>query len=246
MTKKACTLNIETPCHQNWNAMDSSSEGKYCHQCSRNVIDLTKLSDTEILAIIKRSNDGLCGRITKKQSGRVLTHANAKYDLPVMRKMIAGILLFSGAGSGVYGQTNPVANVQVRVKDTEEKKTDPAAPPSDTVRNLFQGIVTDEETQEPLISATIMITGTGVGTTTDVDGKFVLKIPNDQLKDSIHVSIHYITYEAKSFAVSKHKFISEQALTISSPFMIPLKQSEVTMLGVIVTKKTKWWKRKHR
>ena len=36
------------------------------------------------------------------------------------------------------------------------------------------GIVVSGDDNEPVVGATVMVTGTNIGTTTDVDGKFVL------------------------------------------------------------------------
>lgn len=44
---------------------------------------------------------------------------------------------------------------------------------------IISGTITDAETGAALIGATILIKGTSIGTSTDVDGKFTLSIPDD-------------------------------------------------------------------
>ncbi|MEM9916838.1 MAG: TonB-dependent receptor [Bacteroidota bacterium] len=41
------------------------------------------------------------------------------------------------------------------------------------------GLITDAETEEPLIGANVLITGTGQGTATDFDGKYTINVPED-------------------------------------------------------------------
>lgn len=60
----------------------------------------------------------------------------------------------------------------------------------------MSGIVTDATTNEPLIGVSILIKGTQVGTVTDVDGKFILDVSqNDVLEFS------YIGYKSQTLAV---------------------------------------------
>src|SRR5690606_7134078 len=47
----------------------------------------------------------------------------------------------------------------------------------DGVAVTIQGMVTDQETGEPLPGVNILIKGTGVGTATDIDGKYSLNVP---------------------------------------------------------------------
>jgi hypothetical protein len=261
MTKKAFTLKIEKPCSQNWDSMYTNAAGKYCHQCSKNVIDLTKLSDTEILAIIKRTNGELCGRITKKQSERVFIQPQEQYDIPKIRKMVAGLLLLSGAGSAIYGQNNAIPKEQVPVKSSEEKKSSASLLSTDTIKNVFHGTVATKLSEETLAGATIRIAGTRIGTTADLEGKFKLQIPADQLKDSIHFEISYIGYEIKYMVVSKNDLSSPHSVYLQESMLsetvsvtagnieiqsVYLKGGITTETSMItVKKKAKWWKRKH-
>lgn len=63
-------------------------------------------------------------------------------------------------------------------------------------KRALSGIVTDATTNEPLIGVSILIKGTQVGTVTDVDGKFILDVSqNDVLEFS------YIGYKSQTLAV---------------------------------------------
>ena len=53
-------------------------------------------------------------------------------------------------------------------------------------------------TGEPIIGANVSIPGTSTGTTTDMDGKFTLEVP-----DNATIEISYIGYITQSISVSK-------------------------------------------
>ncbi|MEX0662775.1 MAG: TonB-dependent receptor [Balneolaceae bacterium] len=59
------------------------------------------------------------------------------------------------------------------------EKTPVAETSEEDLRVEVTGRVIDEETEEPLQGVTVFVVGTQVGTTTDVDGRFSLDVPDD-------------------------------------------------------------------
>lgn len=45
---------------------------------------------------------------------------------------------------------------------------------------IIQGTVLEEGTNEPLVGVNVVVKGTTIGTTTDIDGKYSIKIPSDK------------------------------------------------------------------
>ena len=91
----------------------------------------------------------------------------------------------------------------------------------------MSGIVTDATTNEPLIGVSILIKGTQVGTVTDVDGKFILDVSqNDVLEFS------YIGYKSQTLAV--------EGKTILNVLMTPDNEmlDEVVVVGYGSMKKS--------
>lgn len=63
----------------------------------------------------------------------------------------------------------------------------------------LRGIVTDKITQEPLIGATVQISGTTTGAITDIDGNFELAgLRNGSYK----LIVSYISYRTKTLEVT--------------------------------------------
>lgn len=60
----------------------------------------------------------------------------------------------------------------------------------------IQGTVLDEKSGEPIIGASVSVVGKTIGTITDIDGKFSLKIPlNSEIK------VGYITYKTQNLVI---------------------------------------------
>ena len=53
------------------------------------------------------------------------------------------------------------------------------AAPGDTTAVVIRGRVIDNEDREPVIGATVLLKGTKLGTPTDIDGNFAIRVPKD-------------------------------------------------------------------
>ena len=62
-----------------------------------------------------------------------------------------------------------------------------------SAQKTISGTIKDNSTQEPLIGATVLVEGTVLGTTTDIDGKYSLSVPNDAKR----LVISYVGYATK-------------------------------------------------
>jgi len=67
-----------------------------------------------------------------------------------------------------------------------------------SAQDKIRGVLLDDQTNEPLIGATIIIKGTTIGTTTNKDGKFELEVSENL---PIQLQISYIGYATKEFEV---------------------------------------------
>ncbi|MCX6327062.1 MAG: TonB-dependent receptor [Bacteroidia bacterium] len=124
---------------------------------------------------------------------------------------------YSGAAKINPGVENP-ASVAGTVKsnassDQQQKKK-------------ISGSVKDEN-GEPIIGATIIVSGTTLGTLTDIGGKFALEIP----ADSKTLSVSFVGLETQDFAIEK---LTEFNLILKST---AIALSEVVVVGYGVQKK---------
>ena len=97
-------------------------------------------------------------------------------------------------------------------------------------KTIVKGIVKDD-TDEPLIGATVMVKGTNEGTVTDVDGAFALT--TDAMNPVIIVS--YIGYETQEINVSGRTFLNVK-MSISSS--VSIQEVVVTAMGILRKEKS--------
>src|SRR3954466_898674 len=66
--KKKFTLEIASPCSENFDKMIPNSKGSFCDSCAKNVIDLSRKSNSEVAKFISRNkNKNICARIKSTQ-----------------------------------------------------------------------------------------------------------------------------------------------------------------------------------
>ncbi|MBT8262462.1 MAG: carboxypeptidase-like regulatory domain-containing protein [Bacteroidia bacterium] len=65
----------------------------------------------------------------------------------------------------------------------------------------YSGVVTDSNTNDPLISVSIKLTNSNLGSITNDEGAFIIKVPNDRGITAIEFSL--LGYESKSIPLSR-------------------------------------------
>jgi len=66
--KKKFSLEIKTPCHENFNNMIPNANGSFCNSCAKNVIDLSTKTNSEVAKFIAESKDeNICARLNISQ-----------------------------------------------------------------------------------------------------------------------------------------------------------------------------------
>ena len=60
-------LKIGTPCSENWDEMTPQDKGRFCQKCEKQVYDLTKADDREIIDFFRNKEEHVCGRLTRFQ-----------------------------------------------------------------------------------------------------------------------------------------------------------------------------------
>lgn len=91
---------MTNPCHANWEEMAESSKGKFCAGCQTDVIDFTRMSETEIIGYFKdnKITKG-CGRFYKRQLDTIQIPVDEQifsYDLKQWQKFLVVILFCFG------------------------------------------------------------------------------------------------------------------------------------------------------
>ena len=69
---KKIQLSIPEPCHENWDSMAPTEQGRYCNACAKEVIDFSNMSDSDVLNYFlrKKKDEKVCGRAYPDQLDR--------------------------------------------------------------------------------------------------------------------------------------------------------------------------------
>ena len=220
--------------------MTSTSQGKYCDKCAKQVIDFSTMTDQQILNYIQKKEGRMCGRLTTQQINRkLISNQPTSRFSGFLKFLVSGILLSQAELAA--GQTHVVYRYEKQFH--EDDGIHPAKPdtidqpvPIDTTKNQIHGIVIDGTTGEPLIFANVDIIKPLTGTQTDFDGRFTLPVPDNWKEDSIKIEVSYTGYPTREILVPINSKSIQQPITLK---MDP--GYELGSVGMVVVRYP-WWK----
>lgn len=106
-------VSIDTPCHENWEAMQPNNEGAHCFSCQKSVIDFSQKSTHEIKLFFSSIADSqkICGRFKPEQLKELsFDDFFEKFKKWVLPHKLAVILVFT-FGLGLFScDTNSNSN----------------------------------------------------------------------------------------------------------------------------------------
>src|SRR5882724_2850420 len=71
--KEKLHLDIPTPCHENWNTMTPSGQGRHCQSCCKTVVDFSIMTDREVMDyILHYAHGDTCGHVNESQLNRLI------------------------------------------------------------------------------------------------------------------------------------------------------------------------------
>jgi hypothetical protein len=246
MSKPKYTIKIETPCEQDWSSMINTDSGKHCSNCAKTVIDFTQLSDSEVFKFIEQYSGKLCGRFTQEQLNRDIQLSQPTNNSRLY-KILAGLLLL-GASENLLAADNQKMQADI-VSNIDNSTNSPvketkSEPTTDSLKNVVRGLAIDSATKEPLRYVSILIKNTLTRTSTDLDGKFELEIPDSLVVDEISLIITYVGYNADEIVINKNDLpITDKIINMTESKFQPLSVFGNMELIEIIEKK-KWWQRK--
>ncbi|MFH7000051.1 hypothetical protein ACHRVZ_19170 [Flavobacterium sp. FlaQc-57] len=109
--KNKFTLEIASPCSENFNKMIPSATGSFCNSCAKNVIDLSKKSNSEVAKFIAETKDvSICARLRVTQLEQEFEYNEiSKINNLKYAAVAASILL----ASNVVGQEKTMVKTEI-------------------------------------------------------------------------------------------------------------------------------------
>jgi hypothetical protein len=214
--KQQIQIRIAEPCHENWNSMHPSDQGRFCLSCQKQVVDFSGMTDKEILEHISSASRSICGRADNGQLNRLLVAPPEPRSIwwrYWMGLAASFMLLSSRTNAQVKHPKHPTVHTP-----SKEKKLPPASitmgtvamvekPAPDTIE--ISGSVVDEK-NNPVPYASVRRLDSKSGVAADSMGHFVLQASGD-LPD-IELTISAIGFETKKIAKIDAGYIRSQSV----------------------------------
>jgi hypothetical protein len=171
-------LSIPTPCHQNWDKMTPTEQGRFCNACAKQVVDFTTMSDGEVLNyFITKKDENVCGRTLPNQLNRIL-----EAPKPIVPNKLwywkyaaaAGLLLIGKEGVG-QSMEQFLYNAQTSINDPYKHSYSYKNYPIFEGKNAIKGYVTDEK-GVAIPFASIKVLGKESKTIADANGFYFIRI----------------------------------------------------------------------
>lgn len=176
--RTALKINIQEPCHEDWNLMSPKEKGRHCSLCEKTVFDFTSKTDEQIIKTFQ-SEGKLCGRFKSTQLNRELV-LSRKEKNNYLSFVASTLFAFLSIGTQeVEAQGKPR---ELKVDNIKNNKVKGKIATSRFKQKEIVGIVTNSIDSLPLHGTSVFIKGknpienNGVkGAQADADGIYKIK-----------------------------------------------------------------------
>ena len=169
-------LTIPEPCHQNWEQMTPTQQGRFCNACAKEVIDFSTMTDIQVLNYFTNlTNEKVCGRALPEQLDRTISRPEQprKRIFWYWNYVVMFLMFFTkGNAAKAQGGIKPVTECSpVKANDIRGKV---ALNVDKAPLRVITGKVTDGE-GNPVSFAVIRIKGTPTTISADANGAYSLR-----------------------------------------------------------------------
>jgi hypothetical protein len=241
--KRKQFIEIPEPCHEIWSEMEIVSLGRHCMVCEKKVVDFRRMPDQQVIDILHQSNYKTCGRFTENQLLNGFEKEKENY-LPFQLKAAASAIFLLFSNKAFTANLSNTAKVEVNSnfnsKEVYRFTKHTRYSPADTNQRYLKGVVVDSITGELIPGVKITLVENSSRTITDIDGKFVLELPNSII-DYFIILVSSIEFGWDDYEIH----ISREKDNLENyQILLPSDMSDVPMIGIVVPVKKKWWQRK--
>jgi hypothetical protein len=223
---KSLRLNIAEPCHENWQHMTPQEQGRFCGSCQKTVVDFTMLSDQEVLNYFLKTNHNVCGRFANDQLNKdlMVTEKKKRFSWAYIWNVLLATFLLTEANAQVKPKPKKPVKTIVRKEIMGDTVIFPVEPVEAVIPIVVKGKVIDEKNRNPIIGASIRITGRFAGVMADTLGNFRLSVKK---KDSLVLEFSAIGYESQKRVINNEANRQDIQIYLK-PTFAELKQVSVT------------------
>jgi len=191
-------LSIPEPCHENWNRMTPTEQGRFCKSCAKEVIDFAMMTDTEVLNYFSNlSNSKVCGRVMPSQLDRTISRPKEpRKRLFWYWNYVAMFFLFFSKSNPLKAQKGKI-RPEVVTTPTCTKTMGIMVMPvsSDKLSHRLSGKVVDKD-QVPVPYASVRIKGNNTWISADENGRFTITVFNTSVLEVSAASYRTVEIQA--------------------------------------------------
>ena len=197
---KEIYLHIQEPCHENWEGMSPVEQGRFCQSCAKQVIDFSRMSDSQILDILSKAAGNTCGRFTGNQLERPLVKGSKEVSFflkpyKLVLSSLVPLLIISGNASGQDNITQ--GEVAACRKVVPVPRLMGAIALITPAPAQIKGRVVDEQ-GKGIKGAIILYKGTNTKAVSGAAGNFIMSLKQGEQKVTLQIS--YTGYKKKELA----------------------------------------------
>jgi len=208
------SLQIPTPCHENWDKMKPEEKGRFCDSCQKCVMDFTNYTDAQLAQFFKKNKSDVCGRFREEQLDT---------DIEIPKKRIPWVRYFFQVTMPAFlfsykAKAQIVGEVAINNKTETSLKHPVCSSDDKQSKREIKGHVVDSS-GDPIAYASITFKETQRGVSADSLGKFSIEYKNSNEKTLIISSAGYETKEV-SVNTSRVVILKRSASTELTPVVI--------------------------
>ncbi|ANF51062.1 hypothetical protein A0O34_11300 [Chryseobacterium glaciei] len=219
-------LRIKKPCEESLDKMHDLPDGKFCDLCSKKVLDLSNLNDSEILNIIQQNKgERFCGIVFNNQLNRSLQpeisfSQNRHSRKTTFTKIAAGVALTASIFNSYPAQTKTVTKTefvssQSKISKENQKEEDKTGDGT----MIISGKVLIKGTNKSGPETTIhFITPQKVySAKTDAKGFYNLEVPKESIKSEnlLEFSPEDYDYEGQLMILKKEDLLKKNVIYLA-------------------------------
>ncbi|ALI98853.1 hypothetical protein DC20_07525 [Rufibacter tibetensis] len=214
--------------------MTPQHQGRFCQNCSKTVVDFTRMSGAEVVDWLTKQKAGTCGRFSQKQLGREFVSVSASKSRWTWKAAIFGLAVLLSP-KNADGRYKVDSLVEQQVKPWGEELSiygfDLTSLKDSTL--TITGKVLDGNTKAPVSGAAVVLKGTTLGAPVDAKGTFSLQIPSSISLERATVVFSYIGYVAQE--IQLNHFLNSPNATVLLPI------DNTPLMGEVHIIKSKWY-----
>ena len=209
---KKIQLSIPEPCHENWDTMSPTQQGRFCNACTKEVIDFSNMSDSEVLNYFtkKKKDDKVCGRVYPDQLDRNIYAAAKKKKYWQWQYILTAFLFFmKPAKTKAQGMVVRMpADIPLNIVTEDQKK-------HNGKKIKISGVIKDED-GKPVPYASIKAVGSVVGAVADDQGKFSLHTETGVKT----LEISCLNYETREATINEKEIVLTKKVKVMDEVML--------------------------